>query len=88
MTTSRFRLCPIPDGLADPAWLLSWYRGPCETLAASVEEARWLAAGRYTIAAQKDPRLASQVSPWLDSSLVAVEPVTADQGELSPGGVA
>ncbi len=73
MPAALFTLLPSLDGLADPAWDLSWHRKPCSVLAASPDEARRLAAGQYTVAVHPGPVLAAWHSPWLDRRLVAVE---------------
>jgi hypothetical protein len=73
-----FMLYPALDGLTDPAWSLSWHKDPCRILAASAQDARRVAAGQYTVAVHPDPVLSGWHSPWLDSRLVAVEPMTAD----------
>ncbi len=45
-----FHLQPTEDGLDDPAWAVSWYRGPCHVRANSPEAARRFANGAFTIA--------------------------------------
>lgn len=79
MSTSLFMLRPAVDRLTDPAWDLSWHRDPCHIRAASAEEARRVAAGQYTVAVHPDPLLTAWHSPWLDTRLVAVDPMAADR---------
>jgi hypothetical protein len=75
---SRFLLRPITSGLPDPVWSLSWHSGPCEISAKSVEEARQIAAGQFTVAMLSDPAMRDQRSPWYESHLVVVEVVRAE----------
>ena len=76
----RFLLHPIASGLPNPAWSLSWHSGPCEISAKSVEEARQIAAGQFTVAMLSDPAILDQRSPWYESHLVVVE---SGQAELA-----
>ena len=72
---STFLLCPIASGLPDPAWNLSWHSDPCEIAATSAEEARRIAAGRFTVAMLSDPSLLRRSSPWYESRLVTIKQV-------------
>jgi hypothetical protein len=74
-----FRLQPTQDGVTDQAWRLSWHVGPSDIAANSAQQARVLAACRYTVAIHPGAHLKSRRSPWLDPRLVTVEEINRDQ---------
>lgn len=68
-----FHLQPTEDGLDDPAWAVSWYRGPCHVRASSAEAARLFANGAFTIAVCPGGAPAGCGLPWSQPRLVTVQ---------------
>lgn len=82
-----FGLTPLPDAQGAPAWDGSTHRGPCRVMAPDARRARLYAANRFA-----DPDAARTESgmlppsPWMLTTLVAVEPTAGQDGSRVPEG--
>ncbi|MFT8245817.1 hypothetical protein [Roseomonas sp. BN140053] len=67
-----FRLKPVAEALAHPAWAASRYCGSCLVLAENAERARCYASGAFTLPVwDREGSLPSH--PWQTPDLVAAE---------------
>jgi hypothetical protein len=76
-----FGLTPVTDALEAPAWAGSTHRGTCFVMAPDTRRARLHAANHFTdkLAARTDSGMLP-TSPWMLPALVAVGPVSAEDG--------
>lgn len=83
-----YHLQPVEDRLDDPAWAVSWYRGPCRVRASSAEAARLFANGAFTIAIRPGGAPAGCGGlPWSQPRLVTVRELPGVPVEsLGPSG--
>ncbi len=66
-----FHLQPLPDGIDDPAWAMSRYRGPCKVVAENAAQARLFANCAYIIPLQSAiGDISYPASPWSSDNLV------------------